>query len=317
MAEALRGALGAPAPERSSGRGALAIGALVLSGGVLALAAAFALASPGDANSTPSTPTPTSTPGASASPAPELTWRLPREGELRYRLRWKETGFKKAESRADSILVLSIRPLSARARRVEARWQFSEFASYRNEVRAAFVPSQTLDLAKDVVVFKGDLDLVTGSWTVHQRPSAVRGKIQAIVDPELVSRDRARTNKAKTDTAHWAGTWAACFFHPKPLPRLLEILFSTGPLNETNTGWRERPGLDRISGDSRGGRVIYPYLWALTGAEIKKFGSRQQVKVDGERFRERGLPRSLDLTQTVTLPDGSSAEDVVKVEILR
>jgi serine/threonine protein kinase len=311
MAEALRGAVSEPAPERSREWRGLVLGGLVLSGLIVSLAAAFTLASP------PPVAKATPTPEVSASQptVPELTWRLPERGELRYRVRWKETGFNKSESRADSVLVLLVQPLSERARQLEVRWEFSEFASYRDEQRAAFVPKETLDLAKDIVVFKGVLDLVTGSWTVRQTPAQVQSKIQKLVDPDLASLQGTNIN-TQTDTAHWAGTWAFCFFHAKPLPRLLEVLFSPGPLERTPTRWRKRPGLDRVSANTSGGQVIYPYLWAVSHAQIQEFGERRQVKVDGERFREEGLPRSLNLTQVVTLPDGTFAEDVLEFELL-
>tara|TARA_R110002072_G_scaffold75291_3_gene177461 strand:- start:751 stop:1626 length:876 start_codon:yes stop_codon:yes gene_type:complete len=286
---------------------------LVLSGLVLALAIGFALWTPAGLTPTPSQarrPSPSPTQGSSG-------WRVPQRGELRYRVQWQEVGFKGVKSVADSVIVLEISPLNATQRRIAARWEFSDFASLGTGTeRAAFVPPEPLALAKEVVVFKGVLDLETGAWTVTQTPKQVQRQIQDLVNPSGASRARERPEEVTSDVNEWVGTWVACFFESKRLPRLLEILFSRGPLDQTEIAWSERPGMERIRADTVGEGVIYPYIWTLPEEYVAKNGNRRRTTVEGGRFQKGGLPAAIKITQRVTIKDGSFAEDVLEIDLL-
>lgn len=311
LAEALRGS--SQLPEGGASRVALVLASLLVLAGLLG-GAGFAL--------TPPAVSPVASPSASAAPSaettrpPETTWRLPQRGELRYRVKWREIGFAGAESRTESVIVLGLQPLDATRRRVEARWEFSEFASVRNGQRGGFVAASDLAQAKDFVVFKGDLDLQTGAWEVHQTPDSIREELRRRVDPDSVSRSAHARDKAQTDSTLWAGTWASSFFDARRLPRLLEILFTCDVLSHTDIGWRERPGLDRLRARTAGMGVIYPYLWSFNRNHAQERGARRQTTVEGERFRADGLPTRVSLTQHVELTNGKSAQDVLEIELL-
>lgn len=314
MAEALRALPPEGSPETPRGPGLLLAG-LVLSGLLLALALGFALWTPAKVEATPA-PSPSASARASGTPE-QAGWRVPRRGELRYRVSWEELGFMGVKSRAESVIVLEVSPLDATHRRIEARWEFSDFASIGPDGRrAAFVPPEPLDLAKKIVVFKGDLDLTSGAWEVTQTPQKVHNQIQALVNPNAGSRAHERPDEVTSDANDWIGTWVSCFFESKRLPRLLELLFSREPLERTEIAWGERPGMDRLLADTSGEGVIYPYLWTLPRQYLRDRGNRRRTTAEGERIEKEGLPGSLKITQRVTILDGRFAEDVLEIELL-
>lgn len=247
-----------------------------------------------------------------ASRAPDLvTWRLPASGELRYRVLWNEAGFQGAASRADSVLVLQVSPLSdPNRRRVEIRWVFSEFASIQVGLPPVVVPTESLKRAGALTAFVGELDLVSGAWTVLQTPAAIHEQVFSGRDPRL----HEPGSRVALSAEDWLGTWASSFFNKDRLPRLLELLFARSEVSKTDFRWNTHPGFER--GRASRKRALYPYLWTLPVQYVRERGPKESVEAEGERKQKGGLPSSLTLTQRVTILDERFAEDTLEIELL-